>query len=134
MSTGSNNIAFARNVNSLVKKDSVHHPQQNGQATFGERLLFVIWLSGKVLGVENAQQFAKAVGKGASQLSRWVREDPRPNWDSIKRVADAVGVDALWLDEPGRKGAVEPPDFPEWLAARRLRAQPKGKRRASGGS
>lgn len=132
MLCGSNFIAFSGKVNSLVKKTSGQETQQNRPSAFGERLLFVIWLAGKVLGVENSKQFAAAVGKGPSQLSRWVREDPRPGWETIKSLADAVSIDPLWLDEPTRQGAREPADFPQWLQARRQREHPQ-RRRANGG-
>jgi transcriptional regulator with XRE-family HTH domain len=124
----SNFIASHSNVNSRVKKVSGSERQQKSPSQFGERLLFVIWLAGKILGVENAKQFAEAIGKGQSQLSRWVKEDPRPEWTTIKRIADSVSVDPLWLDEPSRPGAVEPADFAQWLDARRTRTSPKSRK------
>ncbi len=112
-----------------MTKLSVHAGQSHDRSSFGDRLLFVIWLAGKVLGVDNGKQFAAAIGKGPSQLSRWLNEDPRPNWETIKAIADSVKISAVWLDDPSRADATEPPDFAEWLRARRQRA--KG-RRASG--
>lgn len=97
--------------------------QQNDQpSTFGERLAFAIWLAGKVLGVENAKDFAGVLGKGQPQLSRWLREDPRPAWPTIKQIAEAVDISALWLDDPTARGAIEPEDFGQWLENRRARA------------
>lgn len=90
-------------------------------STLGERLLFAVWLGGKILGAENSKQFADAIGKGAPQLSKWVKEEPRPSWENVKLIADAVGIDAGWLDDPTRAGTVEPPDFAQWFAARKDR-------------
>jgi transcriptional regulator with XRE-family HTH domain len=104
-----------------VKKLSDVDEKEKAPSTFGERLLFAIWLSAKTLGTDNSKQFARAIGKGAPQLSKWVNEKPRPEWPSIKKIADAVGIDPLWLDEPTREGAKEPDDFPAWLRARRKR-------------
>ena len=104
-----------------MKQSSGPERKETGQSTFGERLLFVIWLGGRVLGVENNKQFAEAIDKGAAQLSKWVREEPRPSWENIKTIAGAVGVEAAWLDDPARAAGSEPPDFAEWLAARRER-------------
>lgn len=95
--------------------------KQSDPATLSERLLFAIWLAGKTLGVQNAKQFAEAIGKGAPLLSKWVSGEKRPSWGSLKTVADAVGIDAGWLDDPTRNGAVEPADFAQWLGARRAR-------------
>jgi transcriptional regulator with XRE-family HTH domain len=89
----------------------------------GERLLFTVWLAGKILGAQNAKQFAEVIGKGAAQLSKWVQGKPRPSWESIKLVADSVGIDPVWLDDPTRAGAAEPADFAQWLAAKRGREQ-----------
>jgi transcriptional regulator with XRE-family HTH domain len=116
-----------------VTKFSIPLTQENEPPSFGERLTFAIWLAGKVLGVENSEQFARAAKKGPSQLSKWAREDPRPNWDSIKALAEAVQIDPVWLDDSTRPNAIEPPDFPQWIAARRQRAQQtRPKRRARG--
>jgi transcriptional regulator with XRE-family HTH domain len=104
-----------------VAQSSIQVSQKESPSSFGERLGFVIWLAGKVLGVDSGKQFAQAIGKRSSQLSRWLKEDPRPEWATIKRMADAVGVSPMWLDEPTANGAVEPDDFPEWLVARRRR-------------
>lgn len=118
-----------------MKKVSGAQEHNANPSTFRERLLFVIWLSGKVLGVENATQFAQAIGKGASQLSKWVNENPRPEWGSIRSIAEVVGISAAWLDDPMQRDAVEPAEFPEWLAARHSReaAAAKARRRKSGG-
>ena len=116
-----------------VTKFSIPVTQENEPPSFGERLTFAIWLAGKVLGVENSEQFARAAQKGPSQLSKWIREDPRPNWESINALAKAVQIDPVWLDDPTRPNAIEPLDFPQWIAARRLRAhQTRPKRRARG--
>lgn len=109
-------------VNSRVSPISGRKERDDEQlSAFGERLLFAIWLAGKVLGVENAKDFAEAIGKDASQLSRWMKESPRPSWGTIKKIADSLGINAQWLDEPTREGASVPDDFPVWLAARRRR-------------
>lgn len=99
-------------------------------STMGDRLLFTIWLAGKVLGVDSAKDFADAIGKGATQVSNWVKGQKRPEWDTIKRIADAVGINAVWLDDPTRSEAVEPPDFAEWIRPRREREKLKARRRA----
>lgn len=105
-------------------------PKKGDESTLSERLLFAVWLSGKILGTENSKQFAAQIQKGASQLSKWVNESPRPSWENIKLIADAVRISAVWLDDPSRSGAQEPDEFPEWLASRRRRQQPKRSRSA----
>lgn len=87
----------------------------------GERLLFVIWLSGKVLGADDSKSFAAAIGKGPTQLSRWVSEKSRPEWDTVKKIAQAVGISAMWLDDPSHPDAIEPPDFATWIIPRRAK-------------
>jgi hypothetical protein len=124
-------ISFAGKVKSVVKKESGDQEKQKIPSTFRERMLFVIWLAGKVLGTDNSQQFARALRKGASQLSKWVNENPRPEWESIKKIADTVRVDPMWLDDPIRPGAHVPPDFEEWLTARRERQAAEAKPRRS---
>lgn len=117
----------------MKKSSSVIGQENSRPATFADRLLFVIWLAGKELGVENVGQFADAIDKNPTQLSRWIKEDPRPSWDSIKRIADAVSVDAVWLDTPERPGTTEPPDFAKWFAAKLRREQPESRRKKRGG-
>jgi transcriptional regulator with XRE-family HTH domain len=104
-----------------VTQNTGHGRQSERPATFGERLLFAIWLGGKVLGTDNTKEFAEAIGKNGSQVSKWIAEDPRPGWDSIKAVATAVGIDPAWLDDPQAQRAEVPADFPQWIAARRER-------------
>lgn len=118
-----------------MKKVSGVKGKHDQPPTFRERMLFAIWLAGKVLGVENSKQFAKAIGKGASQLSKWVNSNPRPALESIKLIATAVGISAAWLDDPKQPDAREPADFPVWLAARRAFEQEEAaKPRRSSGS
>jgi transcriptional regulator with XRE-family HTH domain len=106
-------------VNRRVSKSSGRErTKKERPPTLRERLLFVVWLAGREVGTDGSGDFAQAIGKDPTQLSRWVKERERPSWDSIKRLADAVGIDAVWLDEPTRSGAVEPPDFPRWYASR----------------
>lgn len=104
-----------------MKQSSSGASKQNAPASLGERLLFAVWLAGKKLGVESSKQFAEEIEKGAPQLSRWVTGEQTPSWASIKIVADAVGIDPVWLDDPAREGAKEPADFAEWIVARRTR-------------
>ena len=99
-------------------------------STLSERLLFVIWLSAKVLGTNTGQAFAAAVGKQAAQLSKWLNGELEPSWATIKVLADGVKISAAWLDDPTRPEAVEPPDFATWLAAQR--SQRDATRKASG--
>lgn len=120
MGARGNKVVSQGKVNSGVSEKSSSDNQDDSPSTIGERLLFCTWLSAKVLGTESQREFARAIGKGGTQLSKWIAEDPRPSWDSIKAIADALGINAAWLDEPGRGGDV-PRDFPEWLAARRRR-------------
>lgn len=115
-------------VNRPVSKSSKSSSKRISPPSLRDRLLFVIWLAGRELGVENAKQFAEAIDKDPTQLSQWVREEKRPSWASIKKVADAVGVSPLWLDEPTREGAVEPEDFQRWLISRRKREADQDKR------
>lgn len=115
-----------------MKQSSSLASKQNAPASLGERLLFSIWLAGKKLGTENSKQFAAEIEKGAPQLSRWVTGEQIPSWASIKIVADAVGIDPVWLDDPTRDGAKEPPDFGEWIAARRARERKEGPKRRQG--
>lgn len=105
-------------------------PERAELSELGERLLFAVWLAGKILGAQNAKQFAEVIDKGAAQLSKWIQGTQRPSWESIKLVADAVQIDPVWLDDPTRPGAVEPPDFDQWFAARRAREKPPAKRKA----
>lgn len=92
-------------------KRSSSRDEKSSSDDLGERLLFAVWLGGKILGTTNSKQFAEVIGKGAAQLSKWIQGKPRPSWESIKLVADAVQIDAVWLDEPQRPGAIEPPDY-----------------------
>jgi transcriptional regulator with XRE-family HTH domain len=101
--------------------------RQAQSSTLRERLLFVVWLGGKILGAENSKQFAEVIGKGAPQLSKWINEDPRPSWENIKLIADAVRIDPVWLDAPTRENAVEPTDFAQWIGARREREGKKSR-------
>lgn len=133
MVAGDNFNCHSRPVNRRMQHSSgTRRPSSPPPPSFGDRLTFAIWLAGKVLGVDNAKQFSLAIDKDAAQLSKWVREDPRPGWTNIKAVADAVGIDPLWLDDPSRDGVKEPPDFAQWWAARveRQKAATKAARRA----
>ena len=94
-------------------------------------MLFVVWLSAKVLGTNTGAAFAAEVGKRAEQLSKWLNGEKRPSWGSIQVLADAVNVSAVWLDNPTRAEAVEPSDFPAWLAAQRAQ-DAAARKRASG--
>lgn len=85
----------------------------------GDRLRFVIWLSALHLGTWTTKEFAAAVGKADAQFPRWAREDPRPDWSTIKDIAAAVGVSPSWLDDPRNPEAQQPELFVQWLEARR---------------
>jgi transcriptional regulator with XRE-family HTH domain len=91
-------------------------------ATFGDRLKFVIWLAAYRLGVDSGKELAEAIGVGGTQLSKWANENPCPSFPSIRKVAEAVGVSASWLDDPRAPDAREPEMFAEWWAARQRRA------------
>lgn len=116
-------------VNRPVRKSSESADKRIRLPSLRERLLFVIWLAGRELGVDSQQSFAQAIDKDPTQLSQWVREEKRPSWDSIKRVADAVSVDAEWLDDPTRQGAAEPPDFQKWFVSRLKRESEERRKR-----
>lgn len=89
------------------------------ESTIGDRLRFVIWFAALRLGAWTSKEFAAAVGKAESQLSRWVRDAPRPDWSNTKDIAGKVGVSAAWLDDPASPDAQEPELFQPWLRARR---------------
>ena len=129
-----NVVRPAKSIAHFVQSSS-SDGKQLAPSTLSERLLFAVWLAGKTLGAQNGKQFAEEIGKGAPLLSRWITGEKRPNWDSLKTVADAVGISAIWLDDPTRPEAVEPPDFGQWLIARRARERrlrEKTKRKRSG--
>ncbi len=86
---------------------------------FGERLKFVIWLSAFRLGLDSAKDLAEVLGKRPDQLSRWVKEDPRPSYDTIKLIAEKVEISAPWLDDPKSPDAREPELWKEWWSRRR---------------
>lgn len=102
--------------------------------TYAERLAFVVWFAVLKTGIDGATKLSEAIGKRANTLSKWAAE--QPSFDQSARLADAVGVDAVWLHDPGRAGAVEPALFAEWLGNTRLAAQarepeaPRARRRA----
>lgn len=107
-------------VNSVTREESGRSPQgATVQSSIGDRLRFVIWLSALRLGAWTSKEFASAIGKAESQIPRWVREAPRPDWPNIKDLASSAGVSAAWLDDPRSADAKEPELFPEWLTARR---------------
>lgn len=62
------------------------------------------------------------LGKRQDQLSKWAKGKAKPEWLNIRLIAEAVGVDPRWLDDPNSPGAEEPTDFPDWFAAQRARA------------
>jgi len=100
-------------------------------AQFGDRLRFVVWLSAQTLGVDSGKELAAVLKKGSGQLSSWVNEKPRPSWDNIRLIADTVGVNARWLDDPMSKDAVEPELFAAWWkprAEKLLAAEPQRRR------
>lgn len=78
-----------------------------------------MWWSALKLGTWTGKEFALKVGKLETQISGWVREDPKPGWEIIKLIAGAVDVSPAWLDDPRTAGAEEPELFAEWLTARR---------------
>ena len=102
--------------------------KQNHPASFGDRLRFVIWLSALRLGTDSAKELSEVLGKGKNQLSKWVAENPKPGFPTIKRIADVVGVSPSWLDDPTSSDAREPEFFAEWYAAR-LERQRAGARK-----
>ncbi len=85
---------------------------------FGDRLRFAIWLSAKTLGVDSAKELAEVLGKRQGQLSDWLNETPRPQFENIKLIAETVGVSAAWLDDPASRDATQPNEWPEWWASR----------------
>jgi len=105
--------------------------QQAKQPTpsFGDRLRFAVWLSGKTLGVDSAKELAGVLGKGGGQLSSWVNENPRPSWENIKLIGEMIGVNPTWLDDPSSKDAKEPTDWAGWWEprAKKLVADPQRK-------
>ena len=96
-------------------------PKRPPVPAFGDRLRFVVWLSSYTIGVDSGKELAAALGKGENSISKWVNEKPRPSWESIKLIADTVGVDAVWLDDPSRLGAREPEQWPQWWGSRHER-------------
>lgn len=78
-----------------------------------------MWWAGQSLGVWNGKEFALVMGKQDTQISRWLREDPKPTWEIIKEFAVRVGVSPTWLDDPKTPGAKPPELFEQWLRARR---------------
>jgi hypothetical protein len=92
---------------------------KSAEPAFGDRLRFAMWLSAMQLGTWNAKEFAAAVGRQETQISRWAREDPKPGWDVIKDLAVRVRISPTWLDDPSTPGAMPPEMFDQWLDARR---------------
>lgn len=91
--------------------------------TIGDRLRFVAWFAALKLGVDSGQELAALLGGAKNQFSKWVNENPRPSWESIKRIATTVGINAAWLDDPSLPGAVEPEDWAEWWGNRQGRVR-----------
>lgn len=112
-----NNTTFRRHVNTEMGKSFA--PRRQREPTFGDRLRFVVWLSAYTVGAESGKELAAVLGKGDNSISKWVKEKPRPSWESIKLIADTVGVDAVWLDDPTRSGAREPEQWPQWWEKRK---------------
>lgn len=90
-------------------------------ATYAERLAFVVWYAVLKTGIDGATKLSEAIGKRANTLSKWAAE--QPSFDLSALVADAVGVNALWLHDPARPGAEEPELFREWLRNTRQATQ-----------
>lgn len=90
-----------------------------GDSTFGERLDFAIRLAALRKGFDSGRELAAAIGKSQTQLSQWKKR--KPKIDAIKLVAEAAGIDPLWLDEPAAGQAMAPELFAGWLSERRAR-------------
>ncbi len=124
-----NFIVSRRKVNTPVGKSFTTSGRTTAaEATFGDRLRFVVWLSALRLGVASGKELAEAIGSGPSQLSKWIAENPRPEFNSVRRIAEKVGVSALWLDDPSAPDAREPELFAEWWAARQRHEADQRKR------
>lgn len=103
-----------------MSEQNVSRGTSNGPpSTYGERLRFVMWLAELELGVSSGKDFALAAGKRENQISRWLKEDPKPGWEITKGLAILAGVSPAWLDDPLTPGATEPELFGRWLDARR---------------
>lgn len=113
-----------------MKVSSAEKQKNHSDSTFGDRLRFVIWLSAYNLGTESGKELASVIGKRPDQLSKWVKEDPRPEFGNIRLIAEAVGVNALWLDNPAATNAVEPEMWSEWYAQRLARRAAQKRKRA----
>ena len=113
-----------------MMKVSSPKKQKRSVSTFGDRLRFVIWLSAYNLGTESGKELAQVIGKRPDQLSKWLKEDPRPEWDNIRLIAETVGVSALWLDQPESVEAIEPEMWGEWYAKRQARHAVQERKRA----
>jgi transcriptional regulator with XRE-family HTH domain len=83
-----------------------------------ERIRFAIVLGQLRLGAIDQGGLAARIGARRDQLSKWVGAKRNPSPESIKALAEAVGIDWLWLSDPKDPRAKEPVEFPQWWARR----------------
>lgn len=106
---------------------SLPPPKPRESSTFAERFLFGrAWQ--ELHGVpESDEEFAAAVGRSASSVSLYKKQEAAPPVATVQPMAARMGLDAGWLAFGGK--AAEPEGFADWLeryrAAIRARAKYK---------